>query len=255
MAGAWTLDDPKVMSGLLRALADSDILAPTHWAPDERVSLPFSSEEVLRHQAEREAGVAYVERREGALRYEADLGFGRRNVVALRIVPVVAPELWREIFEIAEELCALVRPDYAIVNHGRSFDPWSTKDEMFMTVMSKQGWIAPVDYFSQGPRGLSLRTYFGPRYLAQFPSGLLESTPASHEMTAWGARRLDLGDVPWSLAPEDALPLWKAAWEHIKPAQVTSQVFAFDERFVSFAPGKRCSIPTGPDHSGPRENS
>lgn len=247
MAGTWATDDPEMLAAFLAALESNESLRPTHWAPDERVSLPYSRAEVLEFQKNEGVGMAIVRRRAEPLGYEMYVGFGRNNFARMQVTPNSTPELRALLFEAADELCAILRPDYAAVNLGRRFAPWSSRDEMFMSVMEAQSWIVAVRYFAEGPRGLAMRTYFGRRYITQFPEGVLETVPCEQSHTDWGALRLDLAESPWALTPETALPLWRSAWEHIKPAEVTCKVFPFDDRHITFSRGKMCTIPMRPE--------
>src|SRR5690606_39268372 len=90
--------------------------------------------------------------------------------------------------------------------------------------------------FSNGPRGLGMRTYFGPHYTEQFGRELLLSVPAPSTATEldWGGIRIDLIPEPW-LVPEPVLvAAFQSAMDHLAPAKVLAEPIFYPPREVKF---------------------
>lgn len=251
MAGTWLMDDPQTLTAFLDWMRESEEFGPTAWAPDERVSLPFDSREVLEFVGNRKSGTFYVRREAQERSYELACGFGRQNTFWLEMGDPDDQAVREPLFAMAEVLCEMLSPDYCTVNYGRSIRPWENRDQMLLTVMKAQAFISPVTYFKEGPRGLAMRTYLGPRLAEQFPTGTLESSPLVLAGTAWGGRRLDLAEDPWRLTPEEALDPWKMAWDAVKPAKVFARVSpSRNQRSLYFYKGENCEIPQRPQAGG-----
>src|SRR5690606_12385225 len=118
-------------------------------------------------------------------------------------------------------------------------EPWANDDERDAELMYYASLIAPVDYYSQGPTGLAMRSYIGPHFASQFGTQRLDSLPLVVEKQAWGGYRIDLVPEPWNADLPTLLDAWRKGMAHLEPAQVFAVPQIDDGELDGYAKGAR----------------
>ena len=149
------------------------------------------------------------------------------------------------LFEFTDKLVQIFKPDVASIHIDPPLpvDPWETALEAVTAQVAYSSYLVPVDYFKVGPKGLAMRTYFGPHYVKQFGQALLMSTPSTQTtLQPWGGVRLDLSETPWTLTEHELVENWQTAMAHLRPAKVFAEVEVYQNRDFNYKKAENCTI-------------
>ncbi len=102
--------------------------------------------------------------------------------------------------------------------------------------------LAPRDYYRQGPRGLTMRTWIGPHYVSQFGDERLRTTPVDVAATRWGGYRLDLVPEPWDADLPTLLAAWRRGMAHLAVAGVLALPVVRAGRVRDWTCGPGCAV-------------
>ncbi|WP_151174089.1 hypothetical protein [Pseudoalteromonas ruthenica] len=229
MLGTNPLNNEALFTELLDVLEHYPEFAPEFWNTEERGKLPYNREDILAKATAvtKGAGEEIYLKRNKAAKYFGRIAVMPRQSIFFEFDPKLNHKHYPTLFEFADRLVQVFKPDVASVHIDRPYpdEPWQSERDEIMEMMGEAAFLAPVDYFKVGPKGLAMRTYLGPHYVKQFGQELLLSTPKTQtELQPWGGVRLDLSDTPWELPEQTQIEHWQAAMAHLRPAKVFAEM-------------------------------
>ena len=253
MVGTTALFVRARLERLLDAIEHEAIFAPTDWGLDERRSDPYATAGILGFLAERgERPMSQTEiflRRKQRPRYRATLSLSREPRISFDIDPQLTVAQRAAMFDFADVLADQFQPDWGVAHlayelrpQHRDTEPWQDADERDAELLYSAAWIAPVDYFVEGPRGLGMRTYIGPHFVEQLGRERVESLPLVVTKLSWGGYRVDLVAEPWKADVRMLLPLWRRGMAHLRDAKVLAEPRIADNTLDGYAKGERSVI-------------
>ena len=221
--GKTPLYERERLAAVLAAMLDSDT-APTHWGTEdggkrEVIDLTAMLSLVEGTPSTREL---YLQRRT-APSWAGSVRLSRRPGISL-----VGTFQTTTMFDMLDDAFC---PDVAVAWLGPELpQSWSDVDERDVCYIAACASLAPVDYYRVGPRGLSLRTVFGPHYVDQFGRDALLDTPATLTELEWGGVRIELTSGRFDEHLDEALATWRAAMTHLEPAGIFAPPKIDEER-------------------------
>ncbi|MEG3759477.1 hypothetical protein V5096_16145 [Pseudoalteromonas carrageenovora] len=229
MVGTNPLNDKKLFTELLDIIESYPEFAPQFWSLEERGKLPYSRDNILDKIKTVEYGsYAHIYfKRIKAAKLVGKISVAPKQYINFEFDPKLNSKHYPALFEFADRLVQVFKPDAASVHIVRPYpdEPWESERDEHIEMMGKAAYLAPVDYFKVGPKGLAMRTYLGPHYVQQFGQELLLSTPKTQtELQPWGGIRLDLSEAPWELTEQAQIEHWQTAMEHLRPAKVFAEM-------------------------------
>jgi hypothetical protein len=239
MTGDRPLFRPEVLRPVLEALQADPSLAADEWGLDESSPRPFDLDQTV--SVARGVSSPHMLRlwRGKPVRQSTLVRLSRRPAVITELPPATPPKDWHHLFELGDPLARAFQPDIAWAHVFRTDgEPVAGEDprrfEMDMGVTGS----GPV-YDEDGPGGLGMRTYIGPRLVDFFGRDRLLSTPVPVAELDWGGVRLDLVERPWEAPEADLLSAWQAAMNHLRPAEVFAEVERGEDGYVYLSRGRR----------------
>lgn len=228
MFGTAPLYRHDVLGAVLSAFESDPLWAPSGYSTQERTELPYRRDEVLTIVKDQQPSWRDLFVRHGKpTKYEALLLPGVAPHLSVYFDPKLSAKHWAAAFALCEALVAAFRPDIATVHICY---PWShpprTQDDLDIYLMALCADLIPARYHEEGPRGLGMRTYFGPHFIKQFGRPFLESTPAVVSEGPADTLRIDLEKDPWTLDVPAQLSAWRRAMAHLRlsPALATWKI-------------------------------
>lgn len=247
MLGTNPLNDEALFTELLDVIESYPEFAPQFWSLEERGKLPYNRDDILDKIKTVELG-SYADiylKRNKAAKYFGSIDVGPKQYIEFEFDPKLNSKHYPALFEFADRLVKVFKPDIALVHidtpvYPRPFDSSEHKNSR---VVSSTASLAPVDYFKVGPKGVAMRTYFGPHYVQQFGQELLLSTPKTQtELQSWGGIRLDLSEAPWDLTEKALIEHWQTAMAHLRPAKVFADLEVYQNRKFKYTKAENCTI-------------
>ena len=229
MLGTKPLNDEALFTELLDVIESSPEFAPQFWSLEERGKLPYDRDDILDKIKTVELG-SYADiylKRNKAAKYSGSIDVGPKQYIEFEFDPKINSKHYPALFEFADRLVQVFKPDIASAHVFRPYpdEPWESERDEHIEMMGKAAYLAPVDYFKVGPKGLAIRTYFGPHYVKQFGQELLLSTPKTQtKLQPWGGIRLDLSEAPQELSEQAQIEHFQTAMEHLCPAEVFAEM-------------------------------
>jgi len=224
MAGDRPFFRSDVLAPVLSALAAHKLFAPARWGLGEGADRPFNAEDVLRvAQGESSQFTLQLERDE-RVKHSTLIRLSRRPGLTTELPPTTNVDDWRHLFELGDPLTESYRPDIAWAHVFSNLStPVSNEAERTQLRIDASVVGSGTAYDDEGPGGLALRTYLGPRFVEQIGKELLLSAPAHVSELPWGGVRIDLVKEPWRATQEELHAVWLAVTEHLKPARFFSE--------------------------------
>jgi len=247
MLGTNPLNNEAMFAELLDVLESYPEFAPSFWSLQERGKLPYNRDDILEKISEVEFGnYAHVYlKRSKAAKYVGFIDVAPRQFIKFGFDPKLNSKHYPALFEFTDKLVQIFKPDIASIHIDPPLpvDPWETALEAVTAQVAYSNTLVPVDYFKVGPKGLAMRTYFGPHYVKQFGQALLMSTPSAQTtLQPWGGVRLDLSETPWTLTEHELVEHWQTAMEHLRPAKVFAEVEVYQNRDFNYKKAENCTI-------------
>ena len=247
MSGTNPLNNEAMFAELLDVLESYPEFAPSFWSLQERGKLPYNRDNILEKISGVEFGnYAHVYlKRSKAAKYVGYIDVAPRQFIKFQFDPKLNSKHYPTLFEFTDKLVKIFKPDIASMYIGPSnpVRPWETKPEVNIAEINEATFLAPVDYFKVGPKGLAMRTYFGPHYVKQFGQALLMSTPSTQTtLQPWDGVRLDLSETPWTLTEHKLVEHWQTAMAHLRPAKVFAEVEVYQNRKFKYTKAENCTI-------------
>jgi hypothetical protein len=245
MTGEGHLYQRDALSPIIQTLAAAPLFAPETWGLDERSAFPFDLKRAISNANGKASQFMLQLRRKRRLKYTAFIRLSDRPAFAIELSEKTPAADWPHLFALGDLLTAAYQPDIAWAHLFAKVKPPLTSTEGETQRLMDIG-VGAFDhhYIDYGPGGLGLRTYFGPRIISLFGRDLLLSTPAQITELDWGGIRLDLVAEPWKAAQGDLRAAWRAAMEHLRPAQVFAEMTLMPNGGVRFARGNRFTLET-----------
>lgn len=242
LIGVRPLYRQDVLLPLLRQLQSQPLLAAELWGLDQHTDRPYDEQEIARLADGAPLASALQLRRGKRIQYSAQILLGRFPGVSLQIAPQTPARDWPALFVLGDALAEVYQPDIAWVHISADLEPPFDDPQQETRFLIDSGVVgAGVSYEDFGPGGFGLRTYIGPRFVELFGRDLLLSTPAVVAALPWGGVRVDLVEQPWQADAPPLTSVWRAAMEHVRPAQVFSTPERDEDGYVSFRPSRRFS--------------
>ena len=244
MLGTTPLFRVNVLTAILDALESDPLLAPESYSTQERTNLPYRRSEVLSIiQDEQPCAKDIFIRHSKPTRYEAMLVVGSAPYVRVNFDPKIARKHWAAFFALADKLVAAFRPDVATVHIWHPWkDPPTDPDDADLLLTARCANLIPASYYKGGPRGLAMRTYFGPHYIAQFGRAFLLDTPAVVTEGPADKLRIDLEKDPWALDVPSLLAAWRRAMAHMRQSPVLATVQVKPSGAAIWTRGPACKV-------------
>lgn len=229
MLGTTPLNDEVLFTELLNIIESYPEFAPQFWSLEERGKLPYNRDDILNKIKAVELGsYAHIYlKRSKAVKFFGSIDVAPRQKVFFEFDPKLNSKHYPALFEFADRLVQVFKPDVASIHIDRPYpdEPWESERDEKIEMMGEAAFLAPVDYFKVGPKGLAMRTYLGPHYVKQFGQELLLSTPKTQtELQSWGGIRLDLSEAPWELTEQAQIERFQIAMAHLRPAKVFAEM-------------------------------
>jgi hypothetical protein len=245
MYGTKPWYEAATLDSLLNVL-DALSLSPTGWSFDERTNLPFAKDELLARAGTGVAttGASLFLRNKGVKKYEAWITLGKTPMLRVEFGRGLPKQYWKDVFDLADALVHTFAPDLGMAHVGPPYDyPWQTDLDRDAELIGGAADLAYKDHYKFGPLGLAARTYLGPHYAAQFGKESLLSTPAATvREDERGGITIDLTDNPWDVELEPLVSAWRAAMEHLRPAEVFATCEVKPTGLKVYKRGARCQI-------------
>lgn len=229
MLGTAPLNDEVLFTELLDVIESYSEFTPDFWSLEERGKLPYDRIGILAKATavKKGGGEEIYLKRNKLAKYFGCIDVMPKQRINFEFDPKLNSKHYPALFEFADRLVQVFKPDIASVHIDRPYpdEPWESERDEHVEMMGKAAFLAPVDYFEVGPKGLAMRTYLGPHYVKQFGQELLLSTPKTQtELQSWGGIRLDLSTAPWELTEQAQIEHWQTAMEHLRPAKVFAEM-------------------------------
>ena len=247
MLGTNPLDNEAMFAELLDVLESYPEFAPSFWSLQERGKLPYNRDDIL----EKISGVKFGNyanvylKRNKAAKYFGSIDVGPKQYIEFEFDPKLNSKHYPALFEFTDKLVQIFKPDVASVHIDPPIQagPWEAEHSLNVAEVAYSNMLGPVDYFKVGPKGLAMRTYFGPHYVKQFSQALLMSTPSTQTtLQPWGGVRLDLSETPWTLTEHELVENWQTAMAHLRPAKVFAEVEVYQNRMFKYTKAENCTI-------------
>lgn len=247
MLGTVPLNDKALFAELLNVLESYPEFAPEFWSLQERGKLPYNRTEILAKIEMVEFGnYAHIYlKRNKSKKYVGRISVAPKQFIIFEFDPKLNSKHYPALFELTDHLVQIFKPDIASmhISPPNPVRPWQTDSELNTAEITHATLLAPVDYFKLGPKGLAMRTYFGPHYVKQFGQELLMSTPSTEAtLQPWGGVRLDLSPTPWTLTEHELVENWQAAMAHLRPAKIFAEVEVYQNRMFNYKKAENCTI-------------
>ena len=247
MSGTNPLNNEAMFAELLDVLESYPEFAPSFWSLQERGKLPYNRDNILEKISGVEFGnYAHVYlKRSKAAKYVGYIDVAPRQFIKFEFDPKLNSKHYPTLFEFTDKLVQIFKPDVASVHIDPPIQagPWEAEHSLNVAEVAYSNFLAPVDYFKVGPKGLAMRTYFGPHYVKQFSQALLMSTPSAQTtLQPWGGVRLDLSETPWTLTEHELVEHWQTAMAHLRPAKVFAEVEVYQNRKFKYTKAENCTI-------------
>jgi hypothetical protein len=241
------------LDAVIGAIEADECFVPMTWGLEEKSASPYSRAEVLArvngHGGRPLAQTTLYLRRRKAVAFEAALALGDRPKILFDFDPKISTSEYSRIFELADRLVSVFRPDFGAAHvwlglrpRSQLTAPFADDDEQDAELMFRAAAPVPVQYYRSGPSGLGMRTYLGPHFVAQLGAGLIESCPLHVERLDWGGYRVDLAPEPWRTDLAAALPAWRRGMAHLGRAQLFAQPRFNKGQVVGFEKTERMSV-------------
>jgi len=214
------------------------ILIPTTWGPAERQRLEYRKEDILARAAgEKFAGVVYIHRNK-AIKYDGSVDIGPFRYIGFSFDKALAESQWPALLSLSDRLAAAIKTRFAVFHIFRAVPfPWTSEEDKLRRLMNVAAYPVPSVFRKNGPLGLGLRTIFGGDIIDLFGRERLLSTPARVSELPWGGIQIDLAKDLWNIEPETLAQTWKAAMDHLAPAQAFAvPVFREGREAIMFTP-------------------
>ena len=230
MLGTNPLNDEALFTELLNIIESYPEFAPQFWSLEERGKLPYNRDDIInvvKGVTTRMTCEEIYLKRNKAAKYSVRIAVMPRQYISFEFDPKLNSKHYPALFEFADRLVQVFKPDIASIHIYRPYadEPWESERDEHIEMMGEAAFLAPVDYFDVGPKGLAMRTYLGPHYVKQFGQELVLSTPKTQtELQTWGGIRLDLSAAPWELTEQAQIEHWQTAMEHLRPAKVFAEM-------------------------------
>ncbi|MBH0055416.1 hypothetical protein I6F65_00405 [Pseudoalteromonas sp. SWXJZ94C] len=248
MLGTNPLNNEALFAELLDVLESYPEFAPSFWSLQERGKLPYNSDDLINVVKGVTTNMTCQEiylKRNKAPKYVGRIAVMPKQFINFEFDPKLNSKHYPTLFEFTDKLVKIFKPDIASMYIGPSnpVRPWETKPEVNIAEINEATFLAPVDYFKVGPKGLAMRTYFGPHYVKQFGQALLMSTPSTKTtLQPWGGVRLDLSETPWTLTEHKLVEHWQTAMTHLRSAKVFAEVEVYQNRMFKYKKAENCTI-------------
>jgi hypothetical protein len=230
MTGGGAFYDRGVLAPVVEALAASELFGPETWGLGESASRPFDAARAASVADGEESFQMLQLKRRRRVRHSTLIRLSDKPGLVTELPPDTPDDDWRHLFGLGDALAEAYRPDIAWVHLFSKVEPPASDEEDATQLLLDACVVGSgVGYDHNGPGGLALRTYVGPRLVALAGRELLLGSPARVEELSWGGVRLDLAAAPWEAGRAELLAAWRAATEHLRPAKVFSEV-ELDER-------------------------
>jgi len=233
------------LESVLNAFESITAVTPEFWSLDERVKLPYDRTELLQvtRNPDTMHGDLYL-RRDSDSKYFAILRMSPREPgILVDFETDLEPDKWPLVLEMADAISAAFRPDIGTVFIWPPWKrkPWASDNDKYLEIIGRCANLS--EHYEDGPKGLGMRTYFGPHYIEQFGKAFLLQTPGV-EITEldWQGVQMDLSPEPWSLSVQALVTHWQQAMTHLSPAGVFAEMEITPKEQIIFRKGVRCTI-------------
>lgn len=243
MTGEQPFYERTVLAPVIEALCANASFVPEEMGLGEHSGRPFDIAEALLNAGGKSS--------QHMLRLERKSRLNHTTLVRLNNMPGLIVELskatpaadWRQLFDLADSLAEAYRPDIAWVHLYSSVEPPVDSDEdKTQALMDAVVVGSGINYMDDGPGGLGLRTYVGPRLVDLIGRDLLLSTPVSLTELSWGGVRLDLVAEPWQATQSELHAAWLGATAHLRPAGVFSEAVIDEDGYPYVERGGRFQL-------------
>ena len=243
MVGHRPLYQPDVLESLLDTFEANRLFAPKDWGLDERAHEPYSHTRVAKVAEGKPSDDLIFLRRPRQLKQTTILRLDERPGAATELSLKTPPSDWHHLFSLGDALAAAYQPDIAWVHiYSDAPPPFTTEAQELKYLMDAGVTGFSVGYRDNGPGGLGLRTYIGPRLIELFGRELLLATPAVVAELPWGGACIDLVDQPWQADLAALASAWRVAMDYLRPAEVFAAMDRDEQGYVYLAPGARFTL-------------
>jgi hypothetical protein len=240
MAGDRPLYYQETLASVLQALQANPLFSAETWGLDERSNKPYEESKILLVANGKSSPFVLQLRRKKKIQHTTTIRLSNRPGVIVNVPPNTPSQDWFNIFELGDSLASAYQPDIAWIHLFADLElPFSDEHQKTQFIMDSGVVGSGSNYDDDGPGGLGIRTYIGPRLIEIFGRDLLLNTPASVTEMNWGGVRIDLVEEPWSASQVALVSAWKVAMEHLRQAEVFSEVDIDEDDYVYFTRGRR----------------
>lgn len=229
----------KSLNKLLDIFEQREEFAPTHWGISERPRLKYDRNEILRkvlvdgeteiflHRNKAPKYTGYFDTRtDNMYRTSFDLEFDKS----------MANKYWKSFFNFSDEIAEVVEPRFGVANIV--WDPpaiCNNEYEHLINRMFYSSQPAPVDFFSYGPEGVAMRTYFSNDVLQLFTKNMLLKAPAIVSEFDWGGVCINLSKKPWEEEENAIIETWLKVMNYLESAQVFAIPRYINSKYIKFS--------------------
>lgn len=239
MIGDQPFYDRDTLVAVVQGMGKHSLLVPSSWGLDERATHPYDEARIaLAATGKSSPNILQLKRKE-RIQHSTFIRLSKRPGLTME-ADHPKPEDWSELFALGDTLAQVYHPEIAWV-HGFSNTQPPVTNEMeraqFLLDSAVSG--ARPKYDDQGPRGLGMRTYFGPHLVDLLGRERLIGSPGVVCELDWGGIRIDLVEQPWDVSQSELLQSWQAAMDHLRPTQVFAEVTQDEKGYAFYKPAQR----------------
>lgn len=221
VAGTLSTGEPAVCEALLSSLVRHG-LEPETLDIEEDPRRPFVLADAVRSARGKMPQADVFLRRRTYPAYDSFWCRASMPMVTFAFAPARYPTFASTVANLADEVAAVCRPDFASLVPYAKLRPGATPltgDDSVKSLLDRGG-VLPSSYALEGVGGLGYRTYLGPVVVAQLGEERLESLPSPIKVAKlpWGGWRIDLADDPWSADWSVIRESYQAAMRLLAPA-------------------------------------
>ena len=150
---------------------------------------------------------------------------------------------WDKVFEFADKLANVYRPDIGTVYFSPAFDLYGTDQKNIdLRLILTSAFLYPAEYYQIGPKGLGNRTYIGDYYRRVFSEHCFDLLPGNVKRLDWGGLRVDLLPEVVPQNEDELISAWKANMNVLWSDQVFANCDVTNRGEFNFKRGANCSI-------------
>lgn len=224
-----SLDNEEVLDKFLELFEKNEELVPEKWGRNERTTIKYINEEVKKNALDENHIKKYLFlSRKKNISYLGWTSIENSTVSYLNFTFIYPENKLQDFFDFADDMVELLNPRFctAAIDNELITLKSETEKKLYSQMKSSKESLSAT-FFSDGPIGLSLRTYCDKHMIEYFGKEKFLNAPMYVKQMENGGVRLDLVEKPWNTDEKTIFEKWIKDMEYFKDVELFGTVVRY----------------------------